>query len=249
MRHLSSASLAAAIALAFATGAGAAATTAGKPGIANINSAGTFVGSAPRIPGGQSAAASSGAGTGTSTSTTATPPSNTTSVDVRNQQTMDAVAVTHASGSTSSLGPLAGASSVNGTTTGTGTTTGNGTGTTVGSTGVLPFAVAPFGTADVTSSGPLAASTPPTLASNGVFASDVYGMPVLSANVVTAEPGANDASVNRAIRQVQRDRARIGRNGQLLYSIAPRTNVDRSNEMPDDGPSPALSGYNSALAR
>jgi hypothetical protein len=114
---------------------------------------------------------------------------------------------------------------------------------------VLPFAVAPFGTADVTSSGPLAASTPPTLASNGVFASDVYGMPVLSANVVTAEPGANDASVNRAIRQVQRDRARIGRNGQLLYSIAPRTNVDRSNEMPDDGPSPALSGYNSALAR
>jgi len=138
---------------------------------------------------------------------------------------------------------------VNGTTTGTGTTTGNGTGTTVGSTGVLPFAVAPFGTADVTSSGPLAASTPPTLASNGVFASDVYGMPVLSANVATAEPGANDASVNRAIRQVQRDRARIGRNGQLLYSIAPRTNVDRSNEMPDDGPSPALSGYNSALAR
>ena len=241
MRHLSSASLAAAIALAFATGAGAAATTSGKPSIANLTSAGTFVSSAPRIPGGQSAAASSGAGTGTSTSTTATPPSNTTSVDVRNQQTMDAVAVTHASGSTSSLGPLAGASSVNGTTTGTGTT--------VGSTGVLPFAVAPFGTADVTSSGALAASTTPTLASNGVFASDVYGMPVLSANVVTAEPGANDASVNRAIRQVQRDRARIGRNGQLLYSIAPRTNVDRSNEMPDDGPSPALSGYNSALAR
>jgi hypothetical protein len=184
---------------------------------------------------------------------------------VRNQQTLDAVAANHAPGSTSSLGPLAGAPGVNGltpgttsgfaigTTAGTATTTGagttTGTGTTVGTMGVLPFAVAPFGTPDVTSSATVASATTPTLASNGVFASDVYGTPVLSANVVTTEQAANDATVNRAIRQVSRDRARIGRNGQLLYSIAPRTHVDRRNEMPDDGPSPSLSGYNSALVR
>jgi len=266
MRHLSSASLAAAIALSFATTAGAATTTAAKPISGNMSSTGASITSAPTIAGGAApAAASSGNGNGTGRSTTATPPANTTFVDVRNQQTLDAVAANHAPGSTSSLGPLAGAPGVNGltpgttsgfaigttagtaTTRGTGTTTG--TGTTVGTTGVLPFAVAPFGTPDVTSSATVASATTPTLASNGVFASDVYGTPVLSANVVTTEQATNDATVNRAIRQVSRDRARIGRNGQLLYSIAPRTSVDRRNEMPDDGPSPSLSGYNSALVR
>ena len=91
------------------------------------------------------------------------------------------------------------------------------------------------------------ATTPPT--SNGVFASDVYGMPVLASNTVAVEQSTGDASVDRAIRHVSRDRKRIGRNGQLLYSIAPRTGVDRSKEMPDDGPSPSLSGYYSALTR
>jgi hypothetical protein len=207
-------------------------------------SRGTLITSAPGIAAGQPVAAPSSTGTGTGTSTTTAPPTNTTTVDVRNQQTLDAVAANHASGSTSSLGPLAGASSL-----APATTSGVGAGTTVGTTGVLPFAVAPFGTSDVTSSAAVASTTTPTLATNGVFASDVYGTPVLSANGVTAEQAANDASVNRAIRQVSRDRARVGRNGQLLYSIAPRTHVDRSNEMPDDGPSPSLSGYNSALAR
>ena len=210
-----------------------------------MNSTGTIITSAPNVAAAQPVAASSSTGTNTGTSATTAPPTNTTTIDVRNQQTLDAVAANHASGSTSSLGPLAGAPSVSGTTTGTGTTVG----ATVGTTGVLPFAVAPFGTPDVTSSAAVASTTSPTLASNGVFASDVYGTPVLSANVVTSEQAANEASVNRAIRQVSRDRARIGRNGQLLYSIAPRTNVDRRNEMPDDGPSPSLSGYNSALVR
>ena len=249
MRHLSSASLAAAIALSFATTAGAATTTAAGPIAVNMSATGTVINSAPGISSGQPVATSSGTGAGTSKATTT--PSNTTTVDVRNQQTLDAVAANHASGSTSSLGALAGASSVNGLTPGTTSGVGTGTtvGTTVGTTGVLPFAVAPFGTPDVTSSGAVASTTPPTLASNGVFASDVYGTPVLSANGVTAEQAANEASVNRAIRQVSRDRARVGRNGQLLYSIAPRTNVDRRNEMPDDGPSPSLSGYNSVLVR
>jgi hypothetical protein len=165
---------------------------------------------------------------------------------VRNQQTLDAVAANHASGSTSSLGPLAGAPIA-----GTGTETGStGTGTIVGTTGTLPIGVPVFNTftpSDVTSTGTTTTTTP-VLASNGVFASDVYGTPVLSANVVTTDQATNDAAVNRAVRQVSRDRARIGRNGQLLYSIAPRTNVDRSNEMPDDGPSPSLSGYYSTLA-
>ncbi len=245
MRHLSSASLAAAIALSFATTAGAATTAAAKSVAGNMSATGTIITSAPKIEAGQPVAASSSSGTGTGTSATTTPPTNTTTVDVRNQQTLDAVAANHASGSTSSLGPLAGAPNVSGTTTGTGTTVG----TTVGTTGALPFAVAPFGTPDVTSSAAVASTTTPTLASNGVFASDVYGTPVLSANVVATEQVTNDATVNRAIRQVTRDRARIGRNGQLLYSIAPRTNVDRRNEMPDDGPSASLSGYNSALVR
>jgi hypothetical protein len=259
MRQLTSATLAAAIALAFATAASAA-TTPSKPSINNMNASGTFFSSSPKIPGGQNAAP---AATTTTTTTTTVAPANTTTVDVRNQQTLAAVAANHAVGSTSSLGPLAGASTVNGiapgttsgasagTTTGTtGTGTETGTGGVVGTTSVLPFAVPAFGTPDVTSSGvALASTTAPILAGNGVFASDVYGTPVLSANVVTTDQAANDAAVNRALRQVSRDRARIGRNGQLLYSIAPRTNVDRSNEMPDDGPSPALSGYNSALAR
>ncbi len=42
---------------------------------------------------------------------------------------------------------------------------------------------------------------------------------------------------------------KIGRNGQLLQSIAPRTNVNRTNQMPDDGPSPTLTGTDSALTR
>jgi hypothetical protein len=35
-------------------------------------------------------------------------------------------------------------------------------------------------------------------------------------------------------------RAKVARKGQLLYSIAPRTNNDRSDEMPDDPVSPAI---------
>ncbi len=54
---------------------------------------------------------------------------------------------------------------------------------------------------------------------------------------------------DRAVKQVERDRKKIGRNGQLLQSIAPRTNVDRTNQMPDDGISPTLTGYYSALTR
>jgi hypothetical protein len=78
----------------------------------------------------------------------------------------------------------------------------------------------------------------------------VYGNASIAAQgIAVTEAQANGVNVDRAINQVSRDRKRIGRNGQLLYSIAPRTNVDRSAQMPDDGPSPALTGSNSTLTR
>jgi len=65
---------------------------------------------------------------------------------------------------------------------------------------------------------------------------------------VAADSARSSQNLDRAIREVEKDRKKIGRNGQLLKTIAPRTNVDRTHEMPDDGPSPALSGTASALA-
>jgi hypothetical protein len=59
---------------------------------------------------------------------------------------------------------------------------------------------------------------------------------------VTTDTTQSSRSLDRAIKQAERDRKRIGRNGQLLQSIAPRTNVDRTDQMPDDGPTPALTG-------
>jgi hypothetical protein len=61
------------------------------------------------------------------------------------------------------------------------------------------------------------------------------------------QASGNSQSFDRAVNTVKRDRQRVGRNGQLLQSIAPRTNANRSNEMPDDPPSPALTGSSSAL--
>ena len=66
---------------------------------------------------------------------------------------------------------------------------------------------------------------------------------------VATETARSSQSLDKAIKQAERDRKKIGRNGQLLQSIAPRTSVDRSDQMPDDGPSPALSGSASALNR
>jgi hypothetical protein len=76
------------------------------------------------------------------------------------------------------------------------------------------------------------AVTPPVTEATS-FAAPQY----VAADVVVA-----DNTMNQVIGETRRDRRRIGRNGQLLYSIAPRTNVDRSREVPDDGPTPALTG-------
>ena len=71
-----------------------------------------------------------------------------------------------------------------------------------------------------------------------------------------AQPGTaladvqrSSVSLDRVIKSAEKDRKKIGKNGQLLNTIAPRTNADRSNEMPDDGPTPALSGLANSLRR
>jgi hypothetical protein len=46
--------------------------------------------------------------------------------------------------------------------------------------------------------------------------------------------------LDRAATREARRSARVPRNAQRLHTIAPRTEVDRSHEMPDDPPSPAL---------
>src|SRR6476619_4078460 len=101
MRPIQNAGLAAAVALAFATVAQAA-----VPGTVSLNRTGPLITSAPRIQASAAAPATTSSTT-TQTTATTTPPNNTTNVDLRNQATMDATAGTHASGSTSALGPLA----------------------------------------------------------------------------------------------------------------------------------------------
>jgi hypothetical protein len=68
-------------------------------------------------------------------------------------------------------------------------------------------------------------------------------------SAIAVDQARNSQNLDRAIRLVEKDRKRVGKNGQLLNTIAPRTNADRSHEMPDDGPSPALTGTSSALTR
>ena len=232
MRQIRTAGLAAAVALVFATVAQAAVM-----GTASSNRTGQLISNAPRIPSGNTSgggATSSGA----SSTTTSTSAPQQTNVDLRNQATMNATAGTHASGSTSSLGPLAtGGASAN---AGTGVTVGTaGTGT------LAPYIATPLyaNPSDVTAG---AASSTSPMTTTTAASADVYGS---ASSIVVSEAQANGASVDRAINQVSRDRKRIGRNGQLLYSIAPRTNVDRSNEMPDDPLPPSLTGYYSTLTR
>ncbi len=246
MRQLPIAGLAATVVLAVAA-------------MAQAATVGRFTNQAPGIPGPVSVAPSSTSGVTGNTTTQA--PQNTTAVDQRAQATRQATSSAFASGSTSSLGPLAGTAT---TTFGTGSTSGAGatgtagtpTGVTTG-TGVAAFGsvgtavgVPVFATSgDVTSGAApvttLAASTTPTFTN-----ADIVANAQLAQNgIVVTDTLANGANVDRAIAQVQRDRKRIGRNGQLLYSVAPRTNVDRTWQMPDDGPGLSLNGMNSTLAQ
>jgi len=57
---------------------------------------------------------------------------------------------------------------------------------------------------------------------------------------VQAAPNITAAEVNVLERRELNKRRNLRRDRQLLYSIAPRTNVDRSDEVPNDPVSPAL---------
>ena len=271
MRQLQTAGLVAAVALALAAGAQAATTTkaATPAGTVFLATQGGAVNmGAPRLTGPVNAApTTTTTGTGTSTSNT-TAPQNTTNVDVRAQQNQQAVSSTFASGSTSSLGPLAGTATTTTGTAGSGTTSGAGTGTPVSvgggtTTGVTTGGgVAAFGNVGTAVGTPIVVNPADVTFANGTPTAissittptftnaDVYANSSLAQNgIAVTEAQVNGANVDRAIAQVQRDRKRIGRNGQLLYSIAPRNTVDRTGQMPDDGPSPALTGSNSTLTR
>lgn len=244
-----STALAAGLALAFAAGASAAVTTTtttsrtpATPAIAVGNgTTGTFVNNAPALTAAPAPAATSTTTSTTTTASQAVSPPYATTTDFRNQQTLAATAGTHASGSTSAIDSLLAqqAANLNPSTTQNPTTGSNAAGV-VNTPLVGGYA---FGNPSDVTALPYAAA-PVTLASNTLLAPDV-----VANSMVTMEAARSDASVNRAIAQVQRDRKRVGRNGQLLYSIAPRTNVDRSAEMPDDGPPPSLTGSYSTLVR
>jgi hypothetical protein len=165
--------------------------------------------------------------------------SNTTTIDVRNAQTMQATAVTRLSGPS----PF--------TSGGASTTTAPGSSSTVPATGTTGGVV--VGGTDVT--GITGTTAPVTnlgnpLVFNGAVGSDLIaenmdqgnGVAIANNTPTAADYARSSVSLDRVIKSAERDRRKAGRNGQLLYSIAPRTNVDRSNEMPDDGPTPALKG-------
>ena len=80
-----------------------------------------------------------------------------------------------------------------------------------------------------------------------VVAAAAVETPTLGAASIDVQRSA--VSLDRVIKSAEKDRKKIGRNGQLLNTIAPRTNADRSNEMRDDGPTPALSGLANSLSR
>lgn len=266
MRHLQTAGLAAAVALAL----GAVAHAATTGGTVFLSQRGNFTMTSPRIPGPANAAATTTTNNTTTTNTTQTP-QNTTTVDQRAEANRQAVSSTFASGSQSSLGPVAGTATVAtgpfgaGTTSGTGVTgTATGTTTTTGTptTGVTTGGgVAAFGNVGTSVGVPIfanpadlttglapvsvAANTTPTFTNADILA----GASIAQNGIAVTESQFNAANVDRAIAQVSRDRKRIGRNGQLLYSIAPRTNVDRTAQMPDDPLPPALTGSNSTLTR
>jgi hypothetical protein len=257
MRKLSTATLAAAVSLVFASATQAA--TAGTSVIPNVQSAPTLS---------QPVATAPASTSGTSTSTTSTSSMTrapSVNSDVRAQQTNAAVAGTHASGSTSAIAGLLGTTSSisttgTGTTAGTGTTSGTGTGTTsgLGATGTNSVAAIGALNGGTAFGGGAAILNNPADFTNGAVAGNgmtyaandvVGGAAMIDTTTAASATLPNGANVDRAIREVSKDRRRIGRNGQLLYTIAPRTNVDRSNEMRDDPLPFSLTGSNSTLTR
>jgi hypothetical protein len=71
-----------------------------------------------------------------------------------------------------------------------------------------------------------------------------------SASGAVVASGIATPQVNAAERrEARKERAVARQGGQMLYSITPRSNVDRSGEVPDDPVSPAISPPDRALVR
>jgi len=128
--------------------------------------------------------------------------------------------VTAAANTTGELAPLGGTGSNTGTTNATTGIAGNGV--------VLADTLASGGvTADAFTVGPNGERIPVNAASNAN---------IVAANTITPTP-----EINAATRRVANETHRkVARNEQLMHSIAPRTDVDRTSQMPDD-PSPLFS--------
>jgi hypothetical protein len=182
-------------------------------------------------------AAPSGTGTSTSSSGSRLTLSNTSATDTRNAQTMDATATTRLSGPS----PF--------TSGGATATTAPGSSSTLPTTGPRAGVVV-LGTDETGVTGTTAPVMGNPLVFNGAVGSDLIaenmgqgsGVAIVNNSPTAADYARSSVSLDRVIKSAERDRRKAGRNGQLLYSIAPRTNVDRSSEMPDDGPTPALKG-------
>jgi len=259
--------LAAALAAGGAMAAVTGAQIASRPMFANTTSSTSVAPVATAaVPGASAPAASSGT-TGTTTTTTApstggstNTTSSGTSTHAANATAVIATQVTPSSATASGI-PAPGETSglsINGTSTGdafsgtsrgeappvgavaaSGVTNTNETGinTVIGTNGALGFPV-------IVDNGLVA---PGTVSINGELMGNPAGNAVVASNgailsgsafvpqvgVATTE---NDPRVRRELDK----RRNLKRNGQLLYSIAPRTNVDRSWQMPDDPISPAL---------
>jgi len=208
----------------------------------------TISNTAPTAPSGGSGSS------GSTASNTVIAPTNTTKTDQRAAATDQAVQPQRSSANTSASQLRSATGTAAGTSTGTGasgsgsTTTTGGTTTGATTTGVVVGSSLGFpgsvGTI-VNSGEPVVDMNGNIVGSNAAYAlSPAVGQEVTTAppQYVGAEVALADNTMNQVIGNAKRDRHRVGRNGQLLYSIAPRTNVDRSREVPDDGPSPALTG-------
>jgi hypothetical protein len=97
--------------------------------------------------------------------------------------------------------------------------------------------------ADVGVGGVIVESGVDTAAEDFVIGANGERIPVSrAASVVPAPANATPTpELDAAIRNsAQQTRKKVERKGQVLNSITPRTNADKSDQMPDDPVSPAL---------
>jgi hypothetical protein len=166
-------------------------------------------------------------GTPSSATASGTPtPGQTSGVSIAGTSSGDAF-----SGSSRGEAPAVGTRAANGVTTNTNET---GISTVLATNGPLGFPVVVdngmVATGGVTLNGERFAN-PAAVTETTTFS---------GAEIVPQVGVATSAAMDPAVRRELRKRQSLKRNGQLLYSIAPRTNVDRSWQMPDDPVSPAL---------